>query len=221
MTDKPHHAAEPGVATRVLKGIVGTLLRTSALGFRKETRLSRYRMYRRLREVFADLPRSGRILALSRSDGLCRMIGLDDGDMTVTSYPEVDMLDLPYEDERFDFVVSDFVIEHVQGSPQAAIDECRRVLRPGGHMVHTTRLLYPLHGPSDLWGFTPLGLSHLCGEFSKVVESGGWGNGPALVLHWLRLHRLRIPEARWHPLHWIAVADNPRCPIVTWVVAEK
>jgi len=222
VSSTPHTAAGSGaIVTRMLKGVVGTLLRTSAIGFRKETRLSRFRMYRRLAEIFRELPREGKVLALSRSDNLCRVIGLDEIDMTVTSYPDVDMLRLPYPDDSFDFVVSDFVLEHVQGSPQAAIDECRRVLRPGGLMVHTTRLLYPLHGPSDLWGFTPLGLSRLCGGFSKVVEAGGWGNGPALILHWLRLHRLRVPDARWHPLHRIATANNPRCPIVTWVVAEK
>jgi 2-polyprenyl-3-methyl-5-hydroxy-6-metoxy-1,4-benzoquinol methylase len=41
---------------------------------------------------------------------------------------------IPYEDERFDVVLSEDVLEHV-ADPAAAVRECRRVLRPGGIMI--------------------------------------------------------------------------------------
>jgi SAM-dependent methyltransferase len=44
--------------------------------------------------------------------------------------------DLPYEDEIFDAVVGNFVINHV-GDPAVTLKELRRVLRPGGHLALT------------------------------------------------------------------------------------
>jgi SAM-dependent methyltransferase len=44
--------------------------------------------------------------------------------------------DLPYEDETFDAVVGNFVINHV-GEPEATLKELRRTLRPGGHLALT------------------------------------------------------------------------------------
>jgi SAM-dependent methyltransferase len=43
---------------------------------------------------------------------------------------------LPYEDEAFDAVVGNFVINHV-GEPAVALKEIRRVLRPGGRLALT------------------------------------------------------------------------------------
>ncbi len=42
---------------------------------------------------------------------------------------------LPFEDDSFDFIVSDQVFEHVQ-NPEAACAEIARVLRPGGLSIH-------------------------------------------------------------------------------------
>ncbi len=50
-------------------------------------------------------------------------------DVRVAVLPEV-----PFEDESFDAVAGNFVINHV-GNPGAAITELRRVLRPGGRLA--------------------------------------------------------------------------------------
>lgn len=219
-TDSPDGAKAP-IVRRIVKNTIGTLWRISTLGCSKGMRVSRYAMYGRLAELGQELPSTGRALSIGRSLRLCRVLGLDGYDVEDTRYPDVSILDLPYGDESFDCVVSDNVLEHVVGDPQQAMDECHRVLRPGGFAVHTTVMLYPIHGETDLWGFTPEGLEYLCAGFGRVVEAAGWGNLGAMLLIWLRLHRLPVPHARWHPAHWAATVNHPNCPIVTWVVAQK
>ena len=57
------------------------------------------------------------------------------------------ILEMPFADNSFDFIVSSEVIEHTP-DPLRAIDELYRVLRPGGKLVLTT--------PNKLWYFAIL-----------------------------------------------------------------
>jgi len=50
---------------------------------------------------------------------------------------------------------------------------------------------------------------------------GGWGNPYVWLVTSLGLRHEGIPEARWHPLHKLAMLNDERWPIVTWIVAEK
>jgi SAM-dependent methyltransferase len=60
---------------------------------------------------------------------------------------------LPFEDQRFDVVVSNEVFEHVQDYP-AAISEVHRVLRPGGISLH----VFPARwAPLEPHVYVPLG----------------------------------------------------------------
>ena len=51
-------------------------------------------------------------------------------------YPTVDMHAMPYADDAFDLVVHSDTLEHV-AHPIRALDECRRVLRPGAALCFT------------------------------------------------------------------------------------
>jgi SAM-dependent methyltransferase len=56
------------------------------------------------------------------------------------AFPEVDLQALPFPDETFDLVVHSDTLEHV-AEPLAALQECRRVLRPGGACAFTVPMI--------------------------------------------------------------------------------
>lgn len=59
---------------------------------------------------------------------------------TFGAYPQVDMHAMPYDDESFDMVVHSDTLEHVR-NPVHALEECRRVLRPGGALCFTVPIV--------------------------------------------------------------------------------
>jgi len=192
---------------------------------RSESNAIRFAMYRHLESVFATLPnfqKGSGGLSISGSGHLARLLS-SHATITNADYPDYNMLELPFENDQFDFVVSDQVLEHVGGDPFQAIGETYRVLKPGGIAVHTTVLLFQIHGyPNDYWRFTPEGLKLLCRNFSKIIDSGGWGNRYLWAMNWLGvLYDENVPLAQWHPFHKIAVLNEERYPAVTWIVAQK
>ena len=198
-------------------------MRLSMTGLRRGPHLTRYAMYRRLEEVGHSFPsRGGRVLTISRSSHLCNLLGLRPESVTEADFPEHNLLSLKFPDESFDFVLSDQVLEHIEGNPQQAIDESWRVLRPGGIAVHTTCFINPVHeAPNDYWRFTPMALRLLTRRFTRIIECDGWGTFEAWLLVRDGMRWDGIPHATWHPLHRIAVRNDPAWPIVTWVVAQK
>lgn len=77
-------------------------------------------------------------------------------------FPEVkyevgDVLNLPYQDNYFDYVVAGEVLEHME-NPKALIDECLRVLKKPGWLAMSTPKEEEMRGHSGitdehLWGF--------------------------------------------------------------------
>jgi SAM-dependent methyltransferase len=180
-------------------------------------------MYERLRKVGIALPkRSGKVLSISHSVNLCDCLGLRPASVTEADYPEHNILSLRFPDESFDFILSDQVLEHVEGNPQRAVDESWRVLRPGGIAVHTTCFINPIHGArTDFWRFSPAALRLMGRNFGRILDCDGWGNFEAWLLIRNGLRWVGIPHAPWHPLHRIATKNDPEWPIVTWLVAQK
>lgn len=195
----------------------------TTLGLSRGPHITRYSMYRRLAEVGNTLPRQcGRVLSISHSERLIEVLGLEPIEIVAANYPDSSMLALPFEDDSLDLVVSDQVLEHIEGSPQKAIDECRRVLRRGGLAVHTTCFINPIHAaPDDFWRFTPQALALLHRGWSETIECSGWGNFAAWTVARNHLRYWGIPHATWHPLHRLATRNDPAWPIVTWIVARK
>jgi len=60
--------------------------------------------------------------------------------------------------DRFDVIVCTEVLEHVV-QPFLAVEEIRRMLKPGGCLIGTTPFNFRIHGPlPDCWRFTEHGL---------------------------------------------------------------
>lgn len=188
--------------------------------------LTRYCMYKRIEECLREnshFPIRGKILCISGIKNLYPLIDMNNAELIETEYPKVDMQDLPYNDNYFDFVISDQVIEHLE-DPGKAIGESYRVLKSGGLALHTTCFINYFHAsPKDFWRFSPDALRYLCRNFSEIFQSEGWGNRIALVLCFLhdRFRFMNIPESKWSIRHLIATYNEKSYPIVTWVLGRK
>ena len=80
-----------------------------------------------------------------------------------------DMHQLPFENEKFDIILCSEVLEHSR-SPHIAIEEMKRVLKPGGTLILTTRFIFPIHdSPYDFYRYTKYGLRHLFRDW-EIVE---------------------------------------------------
>ena len=113
---------------------------------------------------------------------------------------------LPYQDSRFDAVLSCGVLEHVR-DPDGSLDEIRRVLSPGG-------MLYCFKLPNRYSYIERLGklmgrYYHGCGEFDRLYTLG---SARALF----ERHGFEVVEARYAnmlPLlltgEWVRAAEKP------------
>jgi SAM-dependent methyltransferase len=136
-----------------------------------------------------------------------------------TDYPEVDIHSMPYKDATYDYVFADQVLEHVK-KPWIAIQEIRRVLKPGGLTVLTTCLLNAVHGvPYDYWRYTPDGLRVLCEDFHEIHEAAGQGDLEFVIkcLRNKRGEQIRPGSSAEKG----AMADDGKNLLHVWVIAEK
>lgn len=108
--------------------------------------------------------------------------------------PEVDVQDLStYDDDAYDFVILDEILEHVE-RPWIAVEEVRRVLKPGGCLITSSPFMIAEHKvPSDYWRFTKDGLRVLLANFTRV-EAQSWGN-PSSVTYLLNGMMVTTREA--------------------------
>jgi len=75
---------------------------------------------------------------------------------------------LPFADGEFETVLCTEVLEHVK-NPFQVVSELRRVLKPGGMLVLSTRFVYPLHDvPHDYFRYTKYGMQELFKEWSII-----------------------------------------------------
>jgi SAM-dependent methyltransferase len=124
-------------------------------------------------------------------------------------------LALPFADASFDTVVSFQVLEHVP-DPQRMIDECVRVLRPGGQLLVTANFLWGLHEePHDYFRFSKYGFELLlaragAGEVSVSPMAGAWVTTGQRIAY--ALHR--------HIGAWPAVVRVPPLFLVQWCGAR-
>jgi SAM-dependent methyltransferase len=94
----------------------------------------------------------------------------------------VDAHEIPFEDECFDGVIAQAVLEHV-ADPVHCVAEIHRVLRPGGLVYAEIPFMQQVHGGAvDFTRFTHLGVRRLFRSFAEVAS--GACCGPSMALAW-------------------------------------
>jgi len=100
---------------------------------------------------------------------------------------------MPFEDERFDVVISTEVLEHVP-NPDAYLIEVKRVLKPGGMFFFTVPFLMSLHEvPHDYYRYTPYALEMIFERTgftsTKITPLGGYNAAIAQMLGlWVNMY---------------------------------
>lgn len=107
-------------------------------------------------------------------------------------------------DDAFDTVVATEVFEHLY-HPHWAADEVRRILKPGGWLIGSTRFSYPYHDqPHDYFRFTIHGLRYVLREFEEV-EVIPLGNTLTAMLDLLTTR-----SRAWKPLRLLGLLVSTR-----------
>jgi SAM-dependent methyltransferase len=170
----------------------------------------------------------GRVLDLASGDGTplrklapdAKWIGLD-----IAHRPDV-VADatrpLPFRTSSVDAAVMSWFL-YIAREPCAVLSEVRRVLRPGGVLILSVPLVFPVNPePTDLWRFTDGGIDRLLSDAGfaerRIVPLGGrWSSAAYLLEPFLRPRRVVMPAAlraavvldRWTERRAPQMAPNP------------
>lgn len=129
-------------------------------------------------------------------------------DVVATAY------DIPLPDAGAQTVLLTEVLEHLE-RPADGVAECFRLLEPGGHVIATTPLFWPVHDARDFYRYTPQGLRYLFETAGfDVVELqplGGLWSTVAIEMSY-GLQRYRRP--------WSAIAVDGVCVSLQWVATR-
>lgn len=133
------------------------------------------------------------------------------------AWPEFDICAPLTDERRFDLVICEQVLEHVE-DPWAAVANIRDLCVPGGHTIISTPFLikvheFPGYGMLDYWRFTPRGLRTLIGRSGlEVISVEAWGNRECVVGNFSTWSAYR----RWHSLR-----NEPDFPVQVWAFAKR
>lgn len=98
-----------------------------------------------------------------------------------TAYTPLDyvcsLVDIPVEDDRFDRIIFNQVLEHIDEPPRV-LAELHRVLKPGGQILCSCPLFYPEHQvPYDFFRYTKYALRKLFTDAGFEITYLRWLEG--------------------------------------------
>jgi SAM-dependent methyltransferase len=202
---------------------------TLKASLRKGRSVGRVSLDLELERHWPRLPPTGLILDLGSKHGPYRAFFPSEAsvlsmDIDAASEPDIvsDIHAIDSDSDRFDGVVATEVLEHVR-DPRTAVAELRRILKPGGICILSTRFVQYYHpDPCDYYRFTKDSLGDLFSGFSQVdIHPHGdeWLTVWAILtrswlgkkLHLYRLNervgRRRVADTRW-PMGFVVVATK-------------
>lgn len=117
-----------------------------------------------------------RAIEFGGSNGFIAQLFEDVDYEVAANAPQVDIQDLSdYPADSYDFVILDEILEHVE-KPWIAVEEVRRILKPGGTLITSSPFMIAVHKvPEDYWRFTKEAMGILLESYSSV-ETYSWGN---------------------------------------------
>ncbi len=195
----------------------------------KKYKFSRYGMYIKIENFLNTLSLyPGKCLVIGDSIGdiysnkitntaLIDMLP-DDCEIIAPPYPYVDIHKMPYNNEEFDYVMADQVLEHVR-KPWVAVKEVHRILKKNGLIIFTTCLLQHIHGvPDDYWRFTKDGLKVLFEDFNILMCDQN-GSLEFLMLCEQGNRNKSVKDNKL--LLSKAIVDDDKYPLMVWIIAKK
>lgn len=147
--------------------------------------------YARLAQLLSQLGTPARVLVVGSGE-----TGRGMGDVSHSGHIELintdvslrddvnlicDSHDLPFDDDSFDGVIVQAVLEHVADPPRC-VTEIRRVLKPAGLVYAETPFMQQVHGGAfDFTRYTHLGHRRLFRGFEEISSGATAGAGTALA----------------------------------------
>jgi SAM-dependent methyltransferase len=88
-----------------------------------------------------------------------------------------DLKQIPVENNRFDYIVFNQVMEHLP-EPKSVLLELNRILKPNGKMIFSAPLVYEEHEqPYDFYRYTQFGVKYLMESAGFKIERIDWLEG--------------------------------------------
>jgi ubiquinone/menaquinone biosynthesis C-methylase UbiE len=195
----------------------------SAVASLKGNYANRWAMYEDLTAWVSARDWSGKMIGeIGSSNGALRSF-MEGANYTELPFPQYDVQNLhELAEDHFDLIILDQTLEHVE-APDAALNEIRRVLKPGAFTIITTPFLIPVHeGASyrDYWRWTPQGMKTLLERFGFDAEVRMWGNLVAAKALLDEMY-LTAEKALELGLSLSQSGSDGNFPITVWAIAKN
>jgi SAM-dependent methyltransferase len=159
----------------------------SRLRKRLDFNSSRYRLYEEVSAFALSIPKGAYLLDAGSGNQpyreLVQHTNYESADFEELdkSYAKTryicDLRAIPVEDERYDYIFFNQVMEHLP-EPKAVLQELYRVLKPRGKIFYSGPLFYEEHQvPFDYFRYTQFGLKVLFNNAGLVTERLEWLEG--------------------------------------------
>ncbi|MBN2357453.1 methyltransferase domain-containing protein, partial [candidate division KSB1 bacterium] len=101
---------------------------------------------------------------------------------------------IPFQENTFDFILSESVFEHVR-DPWHYASELYRILKKGGKILIDTAFLFPVHGaPYNYYNMTLYGVEETFKMFRKIESGVEWYQSASVTMNILRNYYLALFE---------------------------